>query len=168
VTRSATVRALAPLAAAVLALSACSGGGGDGADAPQEVDPKQAYVEQASEICTAADEEFAALGGTPTVPEEFGPYVQETVAIADRAQSQLAALEPPEEDRADLESKVLTPFAEVVDQARAWSGQVTAAGTDQAALLGLLASRPTSAGIDKEYLREYGLTSCADAVSKVG
>lgn len=157
----------APLVAVVLALSACSGGG-DEAAAPEEVDPKEAYVEQASEVCTSADEEFAALGGTPTAPQDFGPYVQETVGIADRAQRQLAALTPPEQDRADLESKVLTPFAELVEQARGWSSQVTAAGTDQAALLGLLGSRPTSTGIDKEYLREYGLTSCADAVSKVG
>ncbi len=162
-----TSRLLAPLTALVLALSACSDGGGDGAAAPPEVDPKEAYVEQASEICTAADEDFAALT-QPTTPEQFGPYAEQVVGIADRAQTQLADLEPPQEDRADLESRVLTPFAELVEQGRAWSAQVTAAGTDQAALLGLLGSRPTSAGIDKQYLREYGLTSCADAISKAG
>ena len=166
-TRSPHRRALAPLTALVLALTACSGGGGDEGAAPQEVDPKEAYVEQASEICTNADEDFTALAA-PVTPEDFGPYVQETVAIADRAQTELAALEPPEADRADLESKVLTPFAEVVEQGKAWSAEVTAAGTDQAALLPLLGERPTSAGIDKEYLREYGLTSCAEAVAKVG
>ena len=156
----------APLTALVLLLSACSGG--DEAAAPDEVDPKEAYVEQASEICTSADEEFAALGGTPTTPEEYGPYVQQSVGIADRARTQLAELTPPEEDRAELESKVLTPLGELVEQGKAWSAQVTAAGTDQAALLGLLGTRPSSAGIDKEFLREYGLTSCADAVSKLG
>ena len=162
-----TSRALAaPLTALVLALSACSGGGDEPA-AQEEVDPKQAYVEQASEICTSADEEFAALT-PPTTPDQFGPFVQETVGIADRAQRRLAALTPPEEDRADLESKVLTPFAGLVEQGRAWSAKVQAAGTDQAALLPLLDERPTSAGIDKEFLREYGLTSCADAISKVG
>jgi hypothetical protein len=157
----------APIVAVVLALSACSGGG-DGAAAPEEVDPKQAYVEQASEICTSADEQFAALGPTPATPAEFGPYVEQTVGIAGEAQTELAALTPPEDDRADLESKVLTPFAELVEQGRAWSQRVTAAGTDQAALLALLGSRPTSAAIDKDYLRKYGLTSCADAVAKVG
>ncbi len=156
----------APLTALVLVLSACSGGG-DEAAAPEEVDPKEAYVEQASEICTSADEEFTALT-QPTTPEQFGPYVQGTVGIADRAQSQLAELTPPEQDRAELESKVLTPFAELVEQGKAWSAKVTAAGTDQAALLPLLGERPASTGIDKEFLREYGLTSCADAVSKVG
>jgi hypothetical protein len=162
-----TSRALAPLTALVLALSACSSGGGDEAAAPPEVDPKEAYVEQASEICASADEDFAALKA-PVTPAEFGPFVAQTVGIADRAQSRLAALQPPEEDRADLETKVLTPFAEVVEQGRAWSAKVTAAGTDQAALLPLLAQRPTSAGIDQAYLRDYGLPRCADAVSKVG
>ena len=162
-----TSRALAaPLTALVLMLAACSGGSDDAA-APAEVDPKEAYVEQADEVCSAADEDFAALTA-PVTPEEFSPYVQETVGIAERAQTELAALTPPEPDRADLESKVLTPFAELVEQGKAWSAQVTAAGTDQAALLPLLGTRPTSAGIDKDYLREYGLTSCADAVSKVG
>ena len=159
-------RLAAPLTALVLALSACSGGD-DGEAAAPEVDPKEAYVEQASEICTTADEEFSALTA-PTTPEQFSPYVEQTVGIADRAQRELAALTPPEQDRADLESKVLTPFAELVEQGKAWSAQVTAAGTDQAALLPLLGSRPASTGIDKDYLREYGLTSCADAVSKVG
>ena len=163
-----TSRALAaPLTALVLVLSACSGGGGDEAAAPAEVDPKEAYVEQADEVCSTADADFAALEA-PVTPEEFSPYVQETVGIAERAQTELAALTPPEQDQADLESKVLTPFAELVEQGKAWSAQVTAAGADQAALLPLLGSRPTSAGIDKDYLREYGLTSCADAVSKVG
>jgi hypothetical protein len=162
-----TARVLAPLTGLVLALSACSGGGGQEPAAPEPVDPKEAYVEQASEICTSADEDFAALT-PPSTPEQFSPYVSETVGIADRAQSQLAALTPPEQDRAELESKVLTPFAELVEQGRAWSAKVTAAGADQAALLALLNERPTSAGIDKEFLRSYGLESCADAVSRVG
>ncbi len=158
-------RALAALTALVLGLSACSGGDEPGAE--QDVDPKQAYVEQASRICTSADEDFAALAA-PTTPEQFGPYVQETVGIADRAHRELAALTPPEPDRADLESKVLTPFGALVEQGRAWSARVTAAGSDQAALLPLLGERPTSAAIDKEYLRSYGLDSCADAVARVG
>ena len=161
-----TPRLLAPLTALVLVLSACSGGGDDAA-APEQVDPKEAYVEQASAVCTSADEEFAALT-PPTTPDQFGPYVTQTVEIADRAQRELAALSPPEADQADLESKVLTPFAQLVEEGRAWSAKVDAAGTDQAALLPLLGERPTSAGIDKEFLREYGLTSCAEAVSKVG
>ena len=146
-------------------LTACSGNGGGAAE--EEVDPKQAYVAAASEICTSADEDFAALT-PPTTPEQFSPYVQQTVGIADRARTQLAELTPPEQDRADLETKVLTPFAALVEQSKAWADRVAAAGADQAKLLPLLGSRPTSAGIDKEYLRSYGLESCADAVARVG
>ena len=152
--------------ALLLALSACSAGGAEPA-AEQEVDPKQAYVSAASEICTSADEDFAALT-PPTTPEAFSPFVQETIGIADRAQTQLAELEPPVQDRAALESKVLTPFADLVEQGKAWSAQVTAAGADQATLLTLLASRPTSDAVDKEFLRSYGLESCADAIARVG
>jgi hypothetical protein len=158
--------ALAALAAAAV-LAACSGGGGAGEPAEEQVDPKQAYVEAATEVCSSADEDFAALT-PPTTPEQFSPYVQETIGIADRARTQLAELTPPEQDRADLESKVLTPFAALVEQGKAWSAQVTAAGADQAKLLPLLGSRPTSAGIDKDYLRSYGLESCADAIARVG
>ena len=144
----------------VLALSACSGGG-------EQVDPKQAYVEQASEICTEADEQFHALP-QPTTPEQFGPYVEQTITIAERAQEELSALTPPEQDRAELERKVLEPFASLVQDGRAFAEQVAAAGTDQSKLLALLSQRPTSAGIDKEFLTSYGLPACADAISQVG
>jgi hypothetical protein len=164
VTRTRTTTLLLTAALSAL-LTACSNGG-DGDAAQEEVDPKAAYVTAADEICTSADEDFAALT-PPTTPEQFSPFVQETVGIADRAQSQLAALTPPEQDRAELESKVLTPFATLVEQGRAWSAQITAAGADSAALLPLLAARPTS-GVDEEYLRAYGLDSCADAVARVG
>jgi hypothetical protein len=166
VTRTRPRCLLVPATALVLALSACSADGG-GAPAQEEVDPKQAYVTAASEICTSADEDFAALA-PPTTPDQFGTFVQETIGIADRAQTQLAELTPPEQDRADLESKVLTPFAALVEQGKAWSAQVTAAGADQAKLLALLASRPTSDAVDKQFLRSYGLESCADAIARVG
>ena len=152
------------LAAAALVLTGCSDGGGEAAP---EVDPKEAYVEAASEVCTSAQEEFAALT-PPTAPADFAPYVEQTVALAEDAQRDLAALTPPEQDRAELESRVLDPFAELVEQGKAWGAQVVAAGTDQTALLGLLAERPTSAEVDTEFLRSYGLTSCAEAISLVG
>ena len=43
-----------------------------------------------------------------------------------------------------------------------------AAGTDQAKLLSLLSQRPTAEGIDVEFLRGYGLSSCAEAVELAG
>jgi glucose/arabinose dehydrogenase len=144
----------------VLALSACSGSG-------QQEDARQAFVERASEICTEADEQFHALP-QPTTPEQFGPYVDQTMTIAEQAQAELSALTLPEQDRAELERKVLEPFATLVQDGRAFAERVAAAGTDQSALLALLSERPTSAGIDKEFLTSYDLPACADAISQVG
>jgi hypothetical protein len=144
----------------VLVLSACSGGG-------EEVDPRQAFIEQASAICTEADEQFHALP-QPTTPEQFGPYVEQTVTIAEQAQADLGELALPEDDRTELEAKVFRPFATLVDEGRAFAEQVAAAGTDQSKLLPLLSQRPTSAAIDLDYLASYGLPTCADAISQIG
>lgn len=163
--RAPSCRLAAGLATAALVLTACSDGGG-GAAAP-EVDPKQAYVDAASEVCTSAVEDFAGLT-PPSAPADFAPYVEQTVEIVEGAQRDLAALTPPEQDRAELESKVLDPFAELVEQGTAWGEQVVAAGNDQTVLLGLLSQRPDSTGIDREFLRSYGLDPCAEAVSLVG
>ena len=144
------------------ALSACSGSEPEAAP-----DPKPAYVKAASAVCTSADEQFSELV-QPTTPDAFGPFVSQTVVIAEKAQADLSALTPPPDDEADFETKVLDPFADLVAEGKAFSAKVTAAGSDQAALLALLGQRPTSEAVDKEYLRSYGLKSCADAVSKVG
>ncbi len=147
---------------APLALAGCSG-----SSEPEAPDPKPAYVEAASQVCTSADEEFSVLP-VPSAPSQFGPYLQQAVAIAERAQRELAELPPPPADRAELESKVLDPFAQLVTDGKAFSERVSAAGTDDAALLALLSQRPTSAGIDREYLEDYGLRSCAEVIGKVG
>ena len=169
-TRRARPRALpAPASALLLALPlAVLLSGCGGSDEPEPApDPKPAYVEAATTVCSEADEEFSALT-QPTTPAEFGPFVTETIRIAEGAQQELSALTPPPDDRAELEEKVLTPFADLVEEGKAFSARVTAAGDDQAALLGLLGQRPSSAAIDKEYLRSYGLDSCAEAIAKVG
>lgn len=147
------------LAVLALALTACSGGGDE--------DAKATYVEQASAVCDEASTDFSALT-QPTTPAELGPFVDETLAIAERAQTGLAALTPPEQDRAELETRVLEPFADLVEEGRVYAGQVEAAGTDPAALLPLLGQRPTVEGIDLDLLREYGLEPCADAISQAG
>lgn len=147
------------LAVLALGLAACSGGGDE--------DAKATYVEQASAVCDEASTDFSALA-QPATPGELGPFVEQTLAIAERAQTGLAALTPPEQDQAELESRVLEPFADLVEEGRAYAGQVEAAGTDPAALLPLLGQRPTVEGIDLDYLREYGLEPCADAISQAG
>jgi len=152
------------LAVLALGLAACSGGGGE--DAP-EPDPRVAYVEQATAVCDEASTDFSALT-QPAAPADLGPFVNQTLAIAERAQTGLAELTPPEQDRADLESRVLDPFAALVDEGRAYAADVEAAGTDPAVLLPLLSQRPSVEGIDLAYLRNYGLESCADAISQAG
>lgn len=144
----------------VLAVSlAGCGGGGD--------DAKKAYVADASAICVNADSAFSRLK-TPSAAADFAPFVRDTIAIAEKAQGDLSALTPPAGDKADLEKKVLQPFAKLVQDGKAFGDQVEAAGTDQAKLLPLVSKRPTAAGIDLDYLRSYGLGTCADAIDKAG
>ncbi len=147
------------LAVPVLALSLAACGGGD--------DAKKAYVADASAICVNADSAFSKLK-TPAAPAEFAPFVRDTVAIAEKAQADLSALTPPADDKADLQSKVLDPFATLVQDGKAFQTKVEAAGADQAKLLPLLSQRPTAAGIDLDYLKSYGLRTCADAIDKAG
>ncbi len=153
-----TLRPMLLLPALVLGLAAC------GSDEPSGPDPKAAYVQKASAVCDGAQKEFGALTA-PTTPAGFAPYADSTVAIAEKAQKELAALTPPEKDRAALQSKVLDPFAAVVAEGKGFVGKVKAAGTDQAQLLPLLSQIPKTDGIDKDYLRSYGLGVCADAIT---
>jgi hypothetical protein len=148
---------LSPLLATALLLTAC----GD------DVDPKVAYVEQATGVCDEAQRAFEALA-TPTTPEGFAPYANDLVGILETAQTELSGLTPPPDDEAELREKVLDPFADVVEQGKAFAGEVEAAGTDQAKLLGLISQRPSAAGVDTEYLRTYGLPTCADAIEQAG
>jgi Tfp pilus assembly protein PilP len=145
---------LLPALTLLLAVSGC---GDDGADA------KAAYVDQATAVCERAQSEFTSLP-QPAAATDVAPFADETVSIAERAQRELAALTPPEDDRAELEQKVLDPFADLVGEAQAFADQVKAAGTDQAKLLPLLSSRPTTGDIDLEFLRSYGLETCAEAI----
>ena len=144
------------LLSTALLLAAC---GGD--------DAKAAYVERASAICEDTAQEIEALK-FPAKPEEFAPYADSLVGVVEKAQTELTGLTPPEEDRAQLEDKVLDPLADLVEQGRAFAAKVRAAGTDQKKLLPLLTQRPTTEAIDTEFLREYGLEDCADAVEKAG
>ena len=145
------------LLSSVLLLTAC--GGGDVAMA--------AYVDQAEQICERAQSEFEALE-VPRTAEGFAPYADQLVEVAEQAQNDLEALTPPEDDREELQERVLTPFAGVVEEGKAFAEKVRAAGTDQSKLLPLLSQRPTTDEIDIEYLRSYGLDTCADAIESAG
>jgi hypothetical protein len=144
------------LSTVLLLLTAC---GGD--------DEKAAYVERASAVCEEARAEVQALA-VPTTPDGFAPYADQLVAVVEKAHTELAALTPPEDGRAELQDRFLTPLGELVTAGEEYAAKVREAGSDQGELLALLGQRPTAEGIDTEYLREYGLESCAEAVEKAG
>jgi hypothetical protein len=144
------------LLSTVLLLAACGG-----------EDEKEAYVERANEICDNAIAQFEGLA-VPTAPADFGDYADELVDAVERVQQDLTELPPPEEDRQELQERVLQPLSELVAEGRDFADRVQAAGGDQEQLLSLLSQRPTTEGIDVEYLREYGLDSCAEAVEQAG
>ena len=144
------------LLSTALLLTAC-GGGGD--------DAKAEYVKDASAVCERASAEFEALK-VPTTPAGFAPYADEVVAIAEQAQRDLSELTLPSDDRKDLETKVLEPYADVVEEARQFAKKVRAAGEDQSKLLPLLGQVPDSGEVDLEYLRSYGLDACADVIAQ--
>ena len=143
------------LTTAVL-LTAC-GGGGD--------DEKAAFVKEATAVCEKAAADKDALKA-PAAAAEFAPYADALVKIAEQAQTDLAALEPPADDRAELEERVLQPFGDVVEEGRQFAAKVKAAGGDQAKLLPLLSEVPDSGEVDLDYLRSYGLGTCADVIDQ--
>ena len=142
------------LPAAVLALAACGGGGEE---------ERAEYVEQASAICSDAKAQLEAEQ-RPTAPAGFSPYVDRVVEIAEETEGKLLALEPPEDDRADLESKLLEPLSAQVEQGREFAAKVKEAGTDNAKLLPLLSQIPGTGDIDLAYVEEYGLSACTELI----
>jgi Tfp pilus assembly protein PilP len=145
------------LLSTALLLAACGGG----------EDEKAAYVDRANAVCEKAQADVKALK-QPSTPEAFAPYADELVGLLEEAQTELSALTPPAGDRAELERRVLKPFSALVEQGKDFAGQVRAADGDQSKLLGLLSKRPTAKAIDTEYLREYGIETCADAIEASG
>ena len=142
------------LLSTVLLLAAC---GGD--------DEKAAFIDAATSVCEQAAAESKALT-TPKTAAEFAPYAEKIVGIAEQAQQDLEALEPPSDDREELERRVLEPFADVVEEGRQFAQKVRDAGEDQAKLLPLLGQVPDAGEVDLEYLRSYGLDTCADVIER--
>lgn len=156
------MRRLALLLPLVLVLPACSddggGGGGDGLE-----DRRAAYVEQAEDACTAANEELEALA-QPTGVADVPEYTDAVVALLERTVQEVATAEPPEEDREELTTKVLDPLTDDLARAEEYAGQVRAAAeaNDSAGLLTLVREVPNTSA-DLDYMRDYGLVECAKA-----
>jgi len=158
------MRRLAPvLALSLLPLLACSNDEGGGDSGPSLEERREAYVSDAEEVCTDANAEVAEIP-TPTSVDTVAAYADEVVAVLQRTVDQVSALEPPEEDKAELEEKVLSPLSSDAGVAEQYAADVgtAAEANDQAALLQLVQQLPqTSADLD--FMREYGLVECAKA-----
>lgn len=144
-------RRLLILPVLVLVLSACAG------------DPKEDFIEDATAICRQARTDVSSIPA-PTSAAGFASFAEQIVAIGAKAEQDLAALTPPEADRAELQTKVLDPFAVLVEEGRVFTDKLRAAGSDGSKLSALLAERPTTGDIDLDYLRSYGLPDCADSL----
>ena len=138
------------LPVALVALVAC---GGD--------DAKAEYVEQATAICTDAKTQLDAEQ-RPATPDGFAPYVQRVVEIGEEASAELLALDPPEDDREELQARLLEPLVTQVQAGRDYAAKVEAAGNDTAQLLPLLSQVPDTGDIDLEYAADYGLSTCTE------
>jgi hypothetical protein len=155
------VRRLALLVPVLLApLAACGGGGGDG---PSLEDRRAAYLEQTEAICKDVNEELEAKP-LPTDVPSVPAYADDVVALLERTVDAVAAVEPPQEDRARLEERVLEPLRSDVPRAEAYAQQLkdAAAANDGATLLRLVQERPQTSA-DLAYMRDYGFSQCVAA-----
>jgi hypothetical protein len=143
-------------AALLLVLPAC---GDDGED-------REAYVAQANTVCQEALDIHATLA-QPTAPGQVAPYVESLVRLARTTSERLSALTPPEDDREEVERRVLDPLAQQVEEGEAFAARVRAAGDDGAQLGALLADIPGLGDIDVQFARDYGMDTCADAAARV-
>jgi hypothetical protein len=95
-------RAVALLTAA--ALAGCGPFGGDGGAGGAEPASEEELTRSGDEICRAAQEQVAEVQrDPPTNRAESVRFARELIAIFEDEVAQLAALEPPEERRADLD-----------------------------------------------------------------
>lgn len=156
------VRRLVLLPLLLLVLPACSG---DGDDEGASLEDRRAdYVAQAEEVCAQAVDDFESLT-TPTTPADVPEYADAVLELFTSTVDEVGALTPPEEDRAELEEKLLTPLEADVVAAEGYAEQLSAAAAanDGATLLRLAQERPQTSA-DLPYMREYGLVRCTEAV----
>ena len=142
----------------LLLATGCSGGGDEGDGG------KAAYVAEAEAVCKKANDAQQAAT-LPASPEAIPAYVRQIVTIAGDASTGLSALEPPEDDAAELDEKFLGPLREQVEAGEAYATKVeqTAAAGDQAAVLALLGSAPLETRADLAFLESYGFVECVKA-----
>jgi hypothetical protein len=135
-----------------LLLAACGGGG---------TDAKAEFVAAADEVCAEAKADFDA-GTQPTELDKLADYVDGVVRVLEQAEADLSALTPPEDDKAEIQAKLLGPLEADVKVAQDFAAKVRAAGGNGVKLLPLLSQRPKTT-VDVAFARSYGLGTCAEA-----
>ena len=152
--------------AVLLLLTACS----SGSTAPPVGGVSKAdYVKQAEAVCAVANKDQNALV-TPTSVDGLAPYVSRIVAIAEKATTELKAIEAPKADQADLQEKVLGPLSAQLVVGQAYADKVAAAAKtkDNAALVQLLTNAPTQTKADLRWMKGYGFKECVEAADTSG
>jgi hypothetical protein len=149
----------------VLLLAAACGGSDDKASELSKSD----FVSKAEAICKKANTGQEALT-FPTTAAGFPTYVQDLLELADKAEKEIEALEPPAADKADLEAKVITPLKGQIALGRTYLEDIKAAvaKNDQQKLSQLVASPPTGAKADLEWMKSYGFKECLDSANTAG
>jgi len=148
-----------------LALAGCGGGDSTngaaaGASTPAEL-TKQAYVEQASAICTQASTDLRALP-QPTDAAGFTSYLNGSVAAAKKATTALSALPAPAADAAELKTKFTDPLSQQVSAIEALVPKFDQAAKAEDPTKAFAAIAPPQLPqADAAFLSSYGLTSCA-------
>lgn len=142
------LRLVAVVSLAALALSAC---GGDGALSKDE------FIEQADEICEDIDQQIAELG-EPENREAFEELVDEGTEITADGLERLRALEPPAEDR-DQINRMLDKIEEAVELLP--EIQVALEDRDVEALQTLQSEVQAAASEAQTIAEDYGFEQCA-------
>lgn len=151
-------RLLLVLPAIALSLGGCTGGD----DGGSLEDRRAAYLDRAEGICQEANEAVEAET-QPTEISAVPAFVDRLLGIARDTVAEVRALEPPEEDRDEIRSKVLDPLEVDLAAGDAYAAEIRAAAeaNDSAALLRLIQEVPETT-VDLEYMREYGFVECVE------
>ena len=156
------------LAVPVLLLAAACGGGSD-KDQTASGSSKAEFITKAEAICKQVLVDKAKLT-FPTTAAAFPTYVQDVLDLAQRTADQVAALTPPDADKAEIESKVITPIRAQIELGKAYLVKVkaAAAANDQKKLGELVTSPPTGQKADLDWMRSYGFHDCVTAAQAGG
>lgn len=147
------MRVLLPALALAAAVAGCAGGGGERLS-------REEFVEQATAICSRAEERVGALAEPETI-EEVETYAREARVITEEGVSDLRELEPPEELEDGFDS-----YLEQGDEVVALLGELerSAAAGDEAEAR-RISGRIADAADAQAAARAAGIPECEEAAT---